>query len=153
MNTTKWFLYSSHVTIVLITTSPQPVPFLQKVAVSVASAASYMRTLLITASTIPNSSLLLNQLMLCQLPPGKARRHLCPITMSLPPLLALLSGHFYSFLLALVSMVVEFLPFFFGAYDILFQKVYVLELKGVSSKPSENRIVALIFCFKLETSN
>ena len=153
MNTTRWFLYSSHVTIVLITTSPQPVPFLQKVAVSVASAASYMRTLLITASTIPNLRLLLNQLMLCQLPPGKARRHLCPITMSLPPLLALLSGHFYSFLLALVSMVVEFLPFFFGAYDILFQKVYVLELKGVSSKPSENRIVALIFCFKLETSN
>ena len=124
MNTTRWFLYSSsHVTIVLITTSPQPVPFLQKVAVSVASAASYMRTLLITASTIPNSRLLLNQLMLCQLPPGKARRHLCPITMSLPPLLALLSGHFYSFLLALVSMVVEFLSFIIGAYDMLFWKV------------------------------
>jgi hypothetical protein len=37
--------------------------------------------------------------------------------MSLQPLLALLSGHFYSFLLALVSIVVEFLSFIIGAYD------------------------------------
>ena len=50
--------------VILITTSPQPVPFLQKVAVSVASAASYMRTLI-------SPKRLLNQLIKLQLPLGK----------------------------------------------------------------------------------